>query len=259
VLSGKAIRDDLVNFAGRIHFGCAGWSLPRSEWPQFPRSGTHLQRYAARFDAVEINSSFYRPHRRQTYARWAASVSDDFRFAVKLPKTITHTLRLRGVEDEIAAFLEQATGLGNKLGCLLVQLPPSLKFERAVAENFFRQLRARHGGDIACEPRHASWFRPQVDELQERHRIARVAVDPTRVPAAAEPGGFRQMVYYRWHGAPRMYYSKYEEHALATLAERLRASAAAGARTWCVFDNTALGAAIDDARRLQAMLGTAAQ
>jgi uncharacterized protein YecE (DUF72 family) len=63
-----------------LHIGCAGWSLPRDSWPQFPEAGTHLQRYAARFRAAEINSSFYRPHQPATYERWAGSVPPDFRF-----------------------------------------------------------------------------------------------------------------------------------------------------------------------------------
>jgi uncharacterized protein YecE (DUF72 family) len=74
-----------------IFIGCAGWSLGREYWPQFPAEGTHLQRYAARFNGAEINSSFYRPHRRQTYERWADSVPEGFRFSVKVPKqTVRH-------------------------------------------------------------------------------------------------------------------------------------------------------------------------
>ena len=78
-----------------VKVGCAGWSLPRVAWPEFPAAGTHLQRYAVHLNAVEINSSFYRPHQPATYARWAASVPESFRFSVKLPKTITHQQRLR--------------------------------------------------------------------------------------------------------------------------------------------------------------------
>ncbi|HEY9423039.1 MAG TPA: DUF72 domain-containing protein, partial [Thermoanaerobaculia bacterium] len=79
----------------RILVGCAGWSLPRAEQAEFPETGSHLERYASRFGAVEINSSFHRPHRPATYARWSASVPASFRFSVKVPKTITHGLRLR--------------------------------------------------------------------------------------------------------------------------------------------------------------------
>lgn len=108
-----------------LHLGTAGWALPRAEQPVFPPEGTHLQRYAARFPAVEINSSFHRPHAPATYARWSASVPDHFRFAVKAPKTITHERRLADAEDRLDAFLAQVSGLGEKLGCLLLQLPPN--------------------------------------------------------------------------------------------------------------------------------------
>src|SRR4051794_31096467 len=113
-----------------LRIGCAGWSLPRAVLERFPREGSHLQRYAARLNCTEINSSFYRPHQRSTYARWCESVPEDFRFAVKLPRAITHDARLRGVAKQLDTFLGQASGLGDKLGCLLVQLPPSLAFDR---------------------------------------------------------------------------------------------------------------------------------
>lgn len=87
-----------------IHLGCAGWSLPREYADEFVQSGSHLQRYAARLNAVEINSSFYRPHRPGTYARWASSVPEDFRFAVKLPKIITHDQRLQGCTEVLDEF-----------------------------------------------------------------------------------------------------------------------------------------------------------
>src|SRR5690606_3065187 len=148
-----------------------------------------LERYATLFDSTEINSSFYRPHRRDTYARWADTVPPHFRFSVKLPKTVTHEYALRGALPLVDDFLAQAGALGDRLGCLLVQFPPSLAFDARVAGTFFAGLRRRWPGGVACEPRHASWFAPRVDTLWERHRIARVAADPARLPEAAEPGG----------------------------------------------------------------------
>src|SRR5690349_6695706 len=126
---------DLPNRAEPL-IGCAGWSLPRDTWPRFSGAGTHLERYASRFAAVEINSSFYRSHRPETYIRWAASVPGAFRFAVKLPKAITHVLRLRQPAAPLAEFLAEVAGLGSRLGCLLVQLPPSLGFDRKLARAF---------------------------------------------------------------------------------------------------------------------------
>jgi uncharacterized protein YecE (DUF72 family) len=237
-----------------LRIGCAGWSLPRAEQERFPVAGSHLERYASRFGAVEINSSFHRPHRPATYARWSAAVPPPFRFAVKLPKAITHELRLQSTEGLLEAFLEEVSGLGEKLGCLLVQLPPSLDFEPAVAAAFFAGLRSRSALPAVCEPRHPSWFTPEADRLLRDLSLARVAADPACVPAAAEPGGMRSLAYYRLHGAPRTYYSAYDDAFLTALATRIRKDLAAARDVWCIFDNTALGAATRNALELQADL-----
>jgi uncharacterized protein YecE (DUF72 family) len=230
-----------------ISIGCAGWSLPRASWPEFPADGTHLQRYAARFNAVEINSSFYRPHQAATYARWAASVPAHFRFSVKLPKTITHQQRLRGCGELLDAFMTQVSGLGDRLGCLLVQLPPSLHFDADSAALFLRQLREHHAGAVALEPRHASWLTPPADALLQTWQVGRVLADPPVVEAGRQPGGFSGLIYVRLHGSPRMYYSAYERIFLDALTGRLDRAAQSGASVWCIFDNTAEGHAVTDA------------
>jgi uncharacterized protein YecE (DUF72 family) len=238
-----------------IRVGCAGWSLPRSEQERFLGAGSHLERYAARFPAVEINSSFHRPHRPATYERWALSVPPSFRFSVKVPKAITHGLRLRAAEELLDSFLAEAGHLGDKLRCLLVQLPPSLELEAAVADSFFTAaLRSRSPVAVACEPRHSSWFTPEAEELLKRLGVARVAADPARVPAAAEPGGWPGLRYYRLHGSPKIYYSAYSEDYLDALASRLREDASGGP-VWCIFDNTTLGAATGNALGLLSQLG----
>ena len=102
-----------------IRIGTAGWSIPKEHAAAFPVAGSHLERYGAVFNAVEINSSIYRPHRTATYERWAASVPEDFRFAIKVPKAITHERRLKDVGDLLYRFLSEAGGLGPKLGQLV--------------------------------------------------------------------------------------------------------------------------------------------
>lgn len=136
------------------------------------------------FNAVEINSSFYRPHQMSTYQRWAASVPEDFRFAVKVPKAITHEHRLKGAGDIVKRFLTEVAGLDDRLGPLLLQLPPSLSFEPGTAVTFLVELRHRFPGSIVCEPRHASWFTDDVDGLLRELRIGRVSADPAPVPGA---------------------------------------------------------------------------
>lgn len=241
----------------RVRIGCAGWSLPRALWPRFPAEGTHLARYGACLDAVEINSSFYRPHRPETYRRWAASVSASFRFSVKLPREITHEARLRTVGTTLADFLTQVAGLEEKLGVLLVQLPPSLTFEADVAGDFFAELRHRHAGAVVCEPRHPAWFTPAATTLLAQCDVARVAADPAPVPAARRPGAASSPAYYRLHGSPRMYWSAYDEAALRALAEVLHRQRQAGREVWCIFDNTAAGAAPDNALLLQTLMHSA--
>jgi uncharacterized protein YecE (DUF72 family) len=163
--------------------GTAGWSLPRVEQPHFGEGASHLERYASRFPAAEINSSFHGSHRPAIWARWRDAVPQHFRFSVKMPKTITHTARLVEAGELTAAFLGEVELLEAKLGCLLVQLPPSLAFA-----------------------------------------------------AAAEPGGWRGLSYFRLHGSPKIYYSAYSATFLATLAARLRRESATQRPAWCIFE-----------------------
>lgn len=235
--------------------GCAGWSIPTAKADAFPGAGTHLERYARRMRCVEINSSFYRPHQRRTHERWAASTPDDFRFAVKFPRQVTHLARLHGPDAAIDAFAEQVAGLGRKLGPVLVQLPPSLAFDAAIADAFFTRLRTRVAGAVVCEPRHPTWFAPDVDAFWQRHRVGRVAADPARVPPAALPGGAGDVAYWRLHGSPRIYYDAYGEARLAAWADAMREVRAQGREVWAILDNTALGHATDDAITLERLLG----
>jgi uncharacterized protein YecE (DUF72 family) len=232
--------------------GTAGWAIPAILRGQAPAEGSGLQRYAGVFRAVEINSTFYRPHRRQTFARWRESTRLDFRFSVKLPRALTHDARLRNCEPALNGFLLQVEGLEEKLGTLLAQLPPSLAFEATVADDFFGDLRAQYAGPAVCEPRHPSWFTDEADALMSKHAVARAAADPARHPDAMVPGGWPGLAYWRLHGSPHMYYSAYGADQLSALAAAIDAEPAAN--RWCVFDNTASGAAAANALALQALL-----
>lgn len=154
---------------------------------QVGQGASVLQRYATRVDAVEINCSFYRPHRASTCARWADSVPEDCRFSVKLPRSISHDARLHGTGPLLDAFLAQVGALGTRLGWQLLQLPPNAVFDAVVAAGFLAMLRRRWDGGVVCERRHASWFAAPAQALLERHRIARCAADPASLPAVAIP------------------------------------------------------------------------
>ena len=244
-----------------MFIGTAAWSIPRAVADAFPGDGQHLARYARQFACAEIDTSFYRPHQRDTYARWASLTPPHFRFAVKLPRAITHDARLRAARRPLRAFLEQANGLGDRLGVLLVQLPPSLAWDARVARTFFGLLRDDWDGPVACEPRHASWFDAAADRALARLRVTRVAADPARHPGADRPGGWLgpdgdgagALTYWRWHGSPRLYWSSYDARWLAHQAAAL-ARWPAAAVPWVIFDNTACGAATANALALRSLV-----
>jgi uncharacterized protein YecE (DUF72 family) len=239
--------------SGRLFVGTAGWSIPRAFAAQCGGPGTHLERYARLFRGAEINSSFYRPHAATTYAKWAACTPPGFHFAVKIPRLISHELALRRSRAPLRRFLAETAGLEAKRGPLLLQLPASHAFDARAAARFFDVLRSLYDGAVVCEPRHASWVGANAEALLTRYQVTRVAADPARAPGLERPGGWPGLVYYRLHGSPRTYWSRY----LATFIDSLAASL--GSLTtidaWCIFDNTASGAAIENAQELRLRVG----
>jgi uncharacterized protein YecE (DUF72 family) len=237
-----------------IRVGIAGWSLPLPLRQSRYRKQPLLEQYARRFDAVEINSSFYRPHRFATYQRWAASVPPEFRFSVKLPRLITHDNRLVGCVRDLVEFMGCVDGLGEKLGVWLVQLPPSAVLERQAARKFFAAMRRTSSHPIACEPRHRSWFTASADEIFAECDVTRVLADP--IPAGCEVQSQRNrgFAYLRLHGSPRMYYSPYSTADLQCRRTLLMPPHSGEFSAWCIFDNTAGGAAWKDAQAMQRLL-----
>ena len=166
-----------------------------------------------------------------------------------MPRTITHELKLQEPRDPLVAFLVQTDGLAEKRGPILVRLPPSLAFDASVVSRFLDVVREVYTGLMVCEPRHATWFSPAVGSLLARYEISRVAADPPPVPEAAIPAGWPRVAYFRLHGAPRKYWSPYAEHDIATLASTIGRMSIPD-HVWCVFDNTASGAALENAWEL---------
>jgi uncharacterized protein YecE (DUF72 family) len=230
---------------GRVYIGTAGWALPRIHQAHFGANGTHLERYSAVFSATEINSSFYRPHRLSTYERWAASTPEHFRFSVKAPKTVSHAIGL--ATPELDAFFAESAGLGAKLGSILIQLPPKRAFVEADARQLLSAFRDRTNCGIVLEPRHASWFTEEVNDLLVDLKVARVAADPPRAPRADIPDGWSGLTYYRLHGSPVIYRSEYGEQRLKSIAQSVLAAMKSGSEPWCIFDNTTSYAATGDA------------
>ena len=242
--------------AGNVYIGVAGWSLPSPIYeprpgfaPKLPlarfgEGGSHLERYARVYGAVEVNSTFYRMHEAKTFERWAKSVPPGFRFSVKLAKEITHDLGLAARSEPLSRFLAPVRALGPAMGPLLIQLPPSRAFDARRAGAFFRLLRKQYEGAAVLEARHESWFEPPASKLLTKHGVHRVIADPA--PIEIEPGPEDRLVYYRLHGSPRMYYSGYEPAFLDELAAKI-ATLRKRSEVWAIFDNTAAGFAHGDA------------
>ncbi|MEB2848220.1 DUF72 domain-containing protein [Rhizobiales bacterium RZME27] len=223
----------------------AAWALPKTVAERFSEEGSGLTRYASVFNGVEINSTFYRRHKSSTFARWADSVPESFQFSVKMPKEITHIRAMRDIAVPMEAFLQDIACLGNKRGPLLCQLPPSLAFDEELIETAFKAMRAADAGQIAIEVRHKSWKSAEAADLLNTYSIDPVLADPAVVWTAADLSGPPR--YVRLHGRPKIYYSSYTIDELRTFSKLLIPGA------WCVFDNTASGAAAENALELLGM------
>jgi len=172
-----------------------------------------------------------------------------------MPRSITHEGGLRHTATEVSRFYDEIGHLQPKLAVVLVQLPPTLEFTAMTVRSFFKGLPRLEGIVVTCEPRHESWFSRAADDALRRVNVSRVAADPARCPSSDVPGGARNFAYFRWHGAPRMYYSRYANSRLASFATTVAKTEAMD--SWCIFDNTARYAAWDDALRFIALVGSA--
>lgn len=218
--------------------GTAGWSVDRKV-ERFVQKGSMLERYASVFGGVEVNSSFYRRHRTATWERWHDAVPKDFRFAVKMARTVTHERGLVDAENEVDLFFADVAPLGDKLGPVFLQLPPKLGFDPAVAVAFFQCVRRHWTGRVEIEPRHVSWSEGAALKVLKHHDIGLVYADP-QGEALRQAANDTQASYFRLHGSPKVYFSAYAADELNSFAMLLRSD------SWCIFDNTASGAAMTD-------------
>ena len=233
--------------SARPPIGLAGWSEAVSKHRDcFPGSGTGLARYAATLDMVEVNASFYRAVRPETFASWAEQTPEDFRFSVKINRAITHAARLSpGAPLEQA--IEPMLSLGTKLAAMLIQLPPTLALDTDRDGAFLTRLRGLHAGAVAWEPRHPSWADPEATRLLADHGVIRVRTTIPEPDDVHDPAG----TYVRLHGTPRRYYSAYSSTDLEHLAAWMDSAAPPAI---VIFDNTASDAGVRNARALRDLM-----
>jgi uncharacterized protein YecE (DUF72 family) len=236
-----------------IFIGTSGWQykdwrgrfypsgLPQRRW---------LEHYAEHFATVEINNAFYRLPERETFVQWRQRTPDDFVVVVKVSRYLTHIKRLREPQEPVRRFLDRATGLGDRLGPVLLQLPPTLRADSdALATTlalFPREVR------VAVEPRHPSWWTGQIRSVLERHGAALCWADRGSRPVTplwrtADFG------YLRLHEGRAKPWPRYGPRALRTWLERLADTYGDGAPVYAFFNNDPGGAAVTDAAAMAAV------
>ncbi len=245
--------------SAKVLIGTSGWNY--FDWkgrfyPADLKPKEYLTHYAAQFQTTEVNYSFYHLPRPTTYENWAAQVPPDFIFAVKASRTITHIRRLRDAADLWREFLENALALGDRLGPILLQFPPSFKRDVELLADFFREsrrIRQFEGQSLAFEFRHDSWFVTEILELLRKHASAMVIAHSQRYPQASY-APTAPFVYLRLHGPGALFASEYSEKDLCEWAARIRKWLEASRKVYVYFNNDFHGYAVKNARTLAALL-----
>lgn len=223
-----------------------------------------LEYLSREFDTVEVNTSFYHLPRASTFASWRDETPERFVFAVKMSRYITHQLRLQKCRRPLARFLNAAKELRGKFAVVLIQLPPSLRFDRTVLKTFLDELKAvgtRLGvrTRFALEPRHRSWMENgnEVRELLRKHKVALVFPHSARIPSfpPEDDSILTNIVYVRFHGPSEFAASRYGPHRLRPWATRIQKWQKKGLTVYVYFNNDVHGHAIDDARTLKHLCG----
>lgn len=214
--------------------------MPKAQYPPAFRDKSRLEYYASLFNSVEVNSIFYKLPRPSTVSRWRDSVPDDFRFTFKVSKTITHAKGLHFRQEDVSAFVNTVAEIGEKRGCLLAQLPPSLKVDSLnELQTFLESLceATRDAWRIALEFRHASWYEREVYELLADYNVAMVMHDmaASATPPSPVTGRF---VYLRFHGPEPRYGGDYADEVLRTHAARIKSWLKEGKTVFAYFNNT---------------------
>jgi uncharacterized protein YecE (DUF72 family) len=239
-----------VDRTSRAFVGTSGWNYPAWREAFYGRCPQRrwLSFCAERFSAIEVNATFYRLQRRETFARWRAETPPHFRFAIKANRYLTHTRRLADPLPSIRLERDAAAGLGDKLAAVLWQLPQSFHRDLQRLQRFARALRHWRSVRHAIEFRHPSWFDDETAACLRAHDIAACQSDAADWPLWNAVT--TDLVYVRLHGHTLTYASGYSDTQLRLWAARVRGWLAEGREVHVYFDNDAFARAPLDALRL---------
>lgn len=242
---------------GSIHIGTSGWSykdwkgvfypgkMPSSEW---------LSYYAMWFDTTEINSSFYHLPRLQTALNWSNKVPAEFSFCPKMSRYLTHMKKLQDPKEPMSRFFEVFDPIKTHVGPILIQLPPSLKYNKAIVSSFFNLLQHTYSDyDFALEVRHVSWLNEEAIALLKKYHVAWV-ISQSGVGFPYAEHLTAHDIYFRFHGPGTLYNSFYDNEMLAHYARKFKKWAKAGHALWIYFNNDYYGYGIDNALTLKKMM-----
>ncbi|MET9735405.1 DUF72 domain-containing protein [Streptomyces sp. NPDC006458] len=235
-----------------LYVGTSGWQYRDWRGVLYPAGvpvRLWLEEYAGRFATVEINNAFYRLPTRENFEAWRGRVPGDFVVAVKASRYLTHIKRLKTPEEPVDRLLSHAAGLGDRLGPVLLQLPPNLRADPGLLDACLACFPADIR--VAVEPRHDSWWTPEVRGVLEARRAALCWADVRARPAAplwrtADWG------YVRFHEGRAKPWPRYGRQALRTWAERIARAWSPAEDVFAYFNNDPNGAAVKDARAFAA-------
>ena len=237
----------------KYYIGCSGWhydnwrglyypdELPKPKWLQF---------YAQQFATVELNNSFYHLPSEKAFANWRESAPDDFVFAVKVSRFITHIKRLKNLGSAVETFLSRACLLQNKLGPLLYQLPPNMKRNDEVLENFLSSLPQQYGH--VFEFRHESWIDDSVFHILQQYNAGLCVFD---MPGFTCPlVATSHFAYIRFHGSEGLYSSHYSDEELSRWAKGIARLGKGLKAVYIYLNNDAEAFAVENAITLRNLL-----
>jgi uncharacterized protein YecE (DUF72 family) len=239
-----------------IHIGTSGWHYEHwvgAFYPEGTKPEAMLEYYAGVFRSVELNSTFYRLPEPITLAHWRDSTPAGFVLAFKAGRYVTHVKKLRDPDRSLGKTVAAARVLGEKLGPILFQLPPHWGVNPDRLQEFL--LHVPEDVRAAFEFRDPSWFTDEVYELLRRHRAALCIYDLDGRQAPSEVTS--DLVYVRLHGPGGPYQGLYDQVALSAWKDAIAGWDRSGKDVFCFFDNDERGFAAENARELQAMLGSA--
>jgi uncharacterized protein YecE (DUF72 family) len=242
-----------------IFIGTSGWVYGSWKGPFYPEklpSRRYLAFYAEEFGTTEINSSFYHLPRAQTFTHWAEQVPIDFVFAVKASRFLTHIKRLLDPEEPWQRFIERAVNLGDRLGPILLQFPPSFRKNAPRLEAFFKTAASitpcPSPLKLVCEFRHESWFSDEIYRLLNRYHAAWCIADGAKYPR--KDLVTTDFAYLRYHGRSKMFASNYSKAMLLKEAHLIQRYLRTGVDVFVYFNNDAKGNAVRNARLLKRLL-----